>query len=343
MNEGHDVMTNPWRRTFTALSYIRGPLVDDWVQLQVDALRLKTTRAAPPPLQRTDEALWIEWKTDFDAAFTDTTKQQTAYRELQELRMKGTDIDAFVAKFKRLATKAEFGLDDAATKDMFAKALNRPLLEAILGRETFIPRQATLAQWIAAAQAEIQRHEIKYSMLRKWPTTWQSPSKSNRGFNRPSYQSNSSQRSSYTHPNDRSVPMDVDVVRRATSEDQKKKFRVEGRCFECDKQGHMARFCPNKRRQSQERSQQRRPQTQPKPKQRDFKKRFNPKASFARVVEVEDDSDNEDTYTDEDSISEPDSEPNELNISDLAARTARFSDDQRDEWVTEMKKLGVDF
>jgi len=187
-------MTNPWRRTFTALSYIRGPLVDDWVQLQVDALRLKTTRAAPPPLQRTDEALWIEWKTDFDAAFTDTTKQQTAYRELQELHMKGTDIDAFVAKFKRLATKAEFGLDDAATKDMFAKALNRPLLEAILGRETFIPRQATLAQWIAAAQAEIQRHEIKYSMLRKWPTTWQSPSKSNRGFNRPSYQSNSSQR-----------------------------------------------------------------------------------------------------------------------------------------------------
>lgn len=67
------------------------------------------------------------------------------------------------------------------------------------------------------------------------------------------------------------------------------------------------------------------------------------KASFARVVEIEDDSDNEDTYTDEDSISEPDSEPNELNISDLAARTARFSDDQRDEWVTEMKKLGVDF
>ena len=51
-----------------------------------------------------------------------------------------------------------------------------------------------------------------------------------------------------------------------------------------------------------------------------------------------DDSDNEDPYA-EDS----DSEPNQLNISDLAARTACFSDEDREQWVAEMKKLGVDF
>ena len=51
-----------------------------------------------------------------------------------------------------------------------------------------------------------------------------------------------------------------------------------------------------------------------------------------------DDSDDEDPYT-EDS----DSEPNQLNISDLAACKAHFFNEDREQWVAEMKKLGMDF
>ena len=48
--------------------------------------------------------------------------------------------------------------------------------------------------------------------------------------------------------------MDVDVesitqVYKAYTEIDKKKHCTEGRCFECSKQGHMARECPSKKRQ----------------------------------------------------------------------------------------------
>jgi hypothetical protein len=34
---------------------------------------------------------------------------------------------------------------------------------------------------------------------------------------------------------------------KATTEEQKAKFHKEGRCYECKRQGHMARDCPSKR------------------------------------------------------------------------------------------------
>jgi hypothetical protein len=34
---------------------------------------------------------------------------------------------------------------------------------------------------------------------------------------------------------------------KATTEEQKAKFRKEGRCYECERQGHMARDCPSKK------------------------------------------------------------------------------------------------
>ena len=37
------------------------------------------------------------------------------------------------------------------------------------------------------------------------------------------------------------------MVRKATSEAEKQKYRSEGRCFECSKQGHLARNCPDKK------------------------------------------------------------------------------------------------
>jgi hypothetical protein len=34
---------------------------------------------------------------------------------------------------------------------------------------------------------------------------------------------------------------------KATTEEQKVKFRKEGHCYECERQGHMARDCPSKK------------------------------------------------------------------------------------------------
>ncbi len=37
------------------------------------------------------------------------------------------------------------------------------------------------------------------------------------------------------------------VARKAITEADKEKYRKEGCCFECDKQGHIARNCPTKK------------------------------------------------------------------------------------------------
>jgi hypothetical protein len=39
-------------------------------------------------------------------------------------------------------------------------------------------------------------------------------------------------------------------VRRAYTEADKKRLQEQGRCFNCEKQGHMARECPAKKKQS---------------------------------------------------------------------------------------------
>ncbi len=38
MNPNADIITNPYQQTMTFLSYIRGPLVNDWVQEQAQWL-----------------------------------------------------------------------------------------------------------------------------------------------------------------------------------------------------------------------------------------------------------------------------------------------------------------
>jgi len=70
------------------------------------------------------------------------------------------------------------------------------------------------------------------------------------------YQSSRSNRNGYQrcHLNDETVPMDVvtpvfTMVRCTHSEANKAHFKCEGRCFSCNKQGHMAKDCPNWKKQ----------------------------------------------------------------------------------------------
>jgi hypothetical protein len=100
---------------------IRGPIVDDWVQQQVDELRRKV--AAGGGYLRTNEALWTEFRTAFTNAFTNTTEKQRSVTALHNLRMKGDNLDSYIAQFQGLARKAGYPLDQAGTKDLFARGL----------------------------------------------------------------------------------------------------------------------------------------------------------------------------------------------------------------------------
>ena len=234
MNNGITTMSNPYRRVIFALSFIRGPNIDNWVDAQLQELKTKVSRQQNP-VGRDEEVLWTEFETAFKGAYTNTTQKQSTYLALQGMKMQGQNLDSFIATFKNLAKKAGYGKNDEATVDMFVKRLNRPLLDRILDRDT---EPTTLAEWIDAARKEqkknMRRDAIHHSMPR-WPMQWHKGPQQQRP---------------HRHPNDETVPMDVDTVmaaQRAVTAEDKKKHRNEGRCYNCSKQGHLACECPNKK------------------------------------------------------------------------------------------------
>ena len=325
MNVDHVLMTNPYKRVVTALAYMRGTAINDWVEDQLKILKEKVNRNVNP-IARTEEVLWTDFFTDFETAYTDTTKRQTAYRKLHDLKMNKDDLDSFIASFKNLALRAGYDLAADATIDMFARRLNKGLLAAVLDKEATLP--ITFDAWIEAAKRQQQKYSLKSTMMgrgTKWPTTWSS-------------KSNSKGSTPRRHPNDETVPMDTSAkAYKAVTEDDKKKHRAEGRCFHCSKIGHMARVCPNKKKPFDKQG-----KTHNRYDKQPNHKRRNPTStSFARIAEIldsDDETDNESLYN-----GDPPTPDDPIDIPDLAARTAKFTDEQKSAWVQEMKNLGVDF
>jgi hypothetical protein len=329
INHDHDLMANPYRRVLLALSYMRGPNVNDWKAAQRSALNHKVNRTQPAPIARTDEILWQDFEADFTNAFQDTTKRQKAVNNLQQLRMYKGDLDTYVARFKHLAEQGGYDTTNVATVDIFVRGLQPALMDACLSRDT---PPTTLDGWIAAARTEQQKYANKLTYKKGaslWmlPTGWGKQTKShNQGH----------QQSNRRHPNDQVVPMDIDGLK-VTTEKEKKKHRDEGRCFECHKTGHVARYCPNKKRGKENQSFKStsskhgswRPRTGNTTYKTPFRRYEN--ARSAHIEEVEDDEQQEEEN------------PPDLDIQDLAVRTAAFSDEQKEQWVEAMKDLGVDF
>ena len=114
-------------------------------------------------VQPQHEALWNMFLRDFQLAFTDTTKVQSAHQELLDLKMKPGDLDSYISSFEHLRTRTGWGADDAGTIMMFKKGLTNGLHCAIL--EKTMPRPDTLRGWFKAARKQYKLWaEIKASL-----------------------------------------------------------------------------------------------------------------------------------------------------------------------------------
>jgi hypothetical protein len=346
MNPNNEIMRTPYYRVMQHLSLIKGPLVNDWKADQISDLVEKTTRAANP-IGYDEDILWNEYIQTFNDAFTDTTKKQKAQSELKHLRMRDDDLDTYIARFKHLARDAGYDLTALGTADLFALGLRQKLFDASMYRDT---QPETFDEWVTAAKAEQTKRARRYAM--------QESAYQSQAYHRKPYKAANGHRK-YIHPNDRTVPMDIDQptytrIRRAYTEDDKKRLQDQGRCFYCEQQGHMARECPKKKRQQpqsgyrqtpskygqkpfQPRSGQfeRKTYNQPKPRQgfrKSNKPRRPPFSSHARAAHIEEIVEEDEGNEDEDN-----------DVASLAARTARLSENQREQWVQEMNDMGIHF
>ena len=160
-NQTHPAMKVPFDCVLTALSYIRGPLVDDWVNTQETHLTTCTDTTQTTFVQETDPILWTEFATAFQDSWKDTSKKQNAHDQLCKLVMKGWDIDTYIITFECLALAANWALPAEGTIMQFCKGLNKMIHSHALDRDK-IPE--TFKEWKAAACTEVARSKEKYNM-----------------------------------------------------------------------------------------------------------------------------------------------------------------------------------
>ena len=111
VNRTHDSMTKAYDRVLTALTYIWGPMVNDWVNTQENNLVTHTDTTQPNHVREDDEVLWAKFETAFHDAWMDMSKKQNAYDQLMKLTMVGWDINTYITTFERLALAAGWALN----------------------------------------------------------------------------------------------------------------------------------------------------------------------------------------------------------------------------------------
>jgi Retrotransposon gag protein/Zinc knuckle len=220
-----------------ALSLIRGPKVDDWVDEQLNDLELKICITP-----WSDETLWTEFEAAFTDAFTNTAKKEDAYQKLKHLKMKDELVDDYIMVFNSLAVKAGWELSNKGMINAFCSGLHPGTLNAIMNRDVW-PK--TMAQWQQAARDKLCKYLTKKAILSFCPSMG---NQGNLGT-RNQWQQCFGQcvQGGGTSSRDPNV-MDVDTIstRNPLSEEEKQRLMAAGWCFFCKQQGHMSRNCPKK-------------------------------------------------------------------------------------------------
>ncbi len=214
----------PFQRAMTFLSYIRGPLVDDWVDKQAQWLMDQVQTG----VMMAKENLWGTIDIRFQQAFTDTAKKVKAQHQLRDFKMKGDDIDTYISQFQNLARKAGYTLDENVTLGMFADGLPPKLMVNCIKFNHPIDWN----DWTQSARL----HQEEYIQLRDRL----------KGYKNQGHMQTQWRNALNRNPN----AMDIGRTQaRATTTGvtgEKEKQQAEGRCFRCNRMGHISQYCPQR-------------------------------------------------------------------------------------------------
>jgi len=177
--------------------------------------------------------------------------------------MKNDNLDEYLAAFETLALHAKLDINDPTNLQTFALGLPRSLANACIKMEN--PK--TYEQWRATVQCQQKIYLKTKSLHLEYGTfntnhtqgqgqrqtsgwTWCRPSGNNPASNNQNWhrQGNHTQPPQPCLPPQDDYTMDMSaVIHKATNDKEHEKYRKTGRCFECGKQGHLVRGCPNKK------------------------------------------------------------------------------------------------
>ena len=132
------MVDNLMKKTLLALGFLKGDVVDDWVNVQHNWINEQHAPTDPNTnnvqVPSTDPIYWTHFITEFNQAFVDSAEKQNASTELHHIRMQGIDLDSYVARFKTLAAKARYGLNEEGTLNLFRQGLPDALGKNVISK-----------------------------------------------------------------------------------------------------------------------------------------------------------------------------------------------------------------
>jgi hypothetical protein len=249
MNRDAYIAKDPYKKSSYFLSLVDGPNVDGWTQQQIKWL--KRVEDDPTLLPWRMNA-WEVLEQEFHKAFIDYAEHERARDQLKKLRMKGGDVDGYIAEFQDLTNRTGSNIDDGYSLELFSKGLPLALATTCIN----LNKPDSFDEWVKAAQSH-QQGWLRIQALKGNYGTSQPPNRppnsskdegQKGNFNwRSRGQNNQTGRSRQFTPRDPNAMDTSSTVRKAITEAEKKEHREKGKCFECSRQGHLARDCPNRK------------------------------------------------------------------------------------------------
>ena len=242
LNRRAQTMRNPFERTFLFLGYIRGPLVDKWVDDQIQDAYQYIQRNIDPNADQ-HEHVWDHMINDFAQTFQDIMSTERADAEPHTLKMEKGGLDEYTSRFQHLARMAGYQeTDKKLCKDYF-RGLPLGLQKTMVQMEP-IHRYTTLGDWHEGAI----RHHRKFLTLQAY---FGNPNSGNKN-NPPQCPSKQQWQQSFAKdPNAMDTSAGRTRARAALTEDERSRLMKEGRCFNCKNTGHRSKECPDKKNRTQ--------------------------------------------------------------------------------------------
>jgi hypothetical protein len=174
VNITNDLMRNAYQRAMLFLTYIQGPVVNEWVKGVNAWLRGQIIHQRWAP---TDERLWVEVFDSFNRQFANIMEQEDAQAALAKgLQLEKGDLDKLITEFEQLVRHAGYDVNQDLVLRIFTSALPNTMYEYILRT---LPQPATYEQWRSAAidQQKVyvhMRNRADRFKTKKMPpvTTW---------------------------------------------------------------------------------------------------------------------------------------------------------------------------
>jgi hypothetical protein len=146
VNITNDLMRNAYQRAMLFLTYIQGPIVNEWVKGVNAWLRGQIIHQRWAP---TDERLWVEVFDSFNRQFANIMEQEDAQAALAKgLQLDKGDLDKLITEFEQLVRHAGYDINQDLVLRIFTSALPNTMYEYILRT---LPQPATYEQWRTAA------------------------------------------------------------------------------------------------------------------------------------------------------------------------------------------------